>query len=128
MMMQTINLDAAIIAAWERRQKAYTAYNALPLDNEPVIDDHGPGERKLWAEIDAAEEQIRSATAVTTRGAMIQLSCAVYHSLTQQSDVEALDRGDLEAIEAGGHGPADWSGRLALAALRSLMAMEAAQC
>ncbi|WP_267386148.1 hypothetical protein [Sphingomonas sp. GC_Shp_3] len=127
-MMTTINPDAAIIAAWERRQTAYAAYNALPIENEPVIDGYGPGEAELWAVIDAAEAEIRSATAATTRGAMIQLSCAVFHSLTQQSDVDAYERGDLAAIEAGEHGPCDWSGRLALAALRSLMVMEAAGC
>ena len=126
--MQTINPDRAILAAWERRQTAFVAYNALPLDNQPVINGYGPGEAELWAVIDAAEEEIRSATAHTTRGAMIQLQCSVFHSLTQRSDVEAFDRGDIAAIEVGGHGPADWSGRLALAALRSLMAMEAAGC
>jgi hypothetical protein len=128
MMMQTINPDAAIRAAWDRRHPACAAYNALPLENQPVVDGYGPGEAELWAVIDAAEAEIRSATAATTRGAMIQLQCAVFHSLTQQSDVEAYERGDIAAIEAGEHGPADWSGRLALAALRSLMAMEAGQC
>jgi hypothetical protein len=124
MMMQTINPDVAILAAWERRQTAFAAHNALPLDNLPSVNGYGPGERELWAEIDAAEEEIRKATAQTTRGAMIQLSCAVFNSLTHQQDVDAFDRGDLAAIEAGEHGPDSWSGRLALAALRSLMAME----
>lgn len=127
-MMLTTTSDAAILWAWERRQKALAAYNALPLNNEPVVKGYGPGERELWNVIDGAEKEIRSATATTPRGAMIQLQCAVFHSLTQQSDVEAFDRGDIAAIEAGEHGPETWSGRLALAALRSLMAMEAAQC
>ena len=127
-MMATINPDAAILAAWERRHKAFAAYNALPDDNRPVIGGYGPGERELWAEIDAAEAEIRTATAQTTPGAMIQLKCSVFHSLNDREDVEAFERGDIAAVEASDAGPENWSGRLALAALRSLMAMEAAQC
>jgi hypothetical protein len=128
MMMQAINPDWAMIAAWERRQEAFASYNALPDDNQPLIDGYGPGERELWAVIDAAEEEIRSATAATTRGAMIQLQCAVFHNLTHRKDVEAFERGDIAAVEASDQGPPDWSGRLVIAALRSLMAMEAAGC
>lgn len=127
-MMATIDPDAGILAAWERRQEAFASYNRLPDDNQPVIDGYGPGERELWAVIDAAEEEIRAATAGTARGAMIQLSCAVFHSLTHRKDVEAFERGDIAAVEASDQGPPDWSGRLVLAALRSLMAMEAVQC
>jgi hypothetical protein len=128
MMMQAINPDAAILAAWERRQEAYNAYKALPLDNGPTTDGYRPGERELWDRIDAAEEEIRKAIAQTTRGATIQLQCAVFHILRFRKDVEAFDRGDLAAVQASERGPEDWSGQLALAALRSLMAMEAAQC
>jgi hypothetical protein len=128
MMMQTINPDAAILAAWECRQIAYNAYKALPLDNGLTTDGYGPGERELWDQIDAAEKEIRKATAQTTRGAMIQLQCAVFHSLAHRKDVEAFERGDLAAVEASDYGPEEWSGQLALAALRSLMAMEAASC
>lgn len=119
------NPDAAILAAWEQRQEAYAAYMALPDDNGSTVDGFGPGEKELWAKIDEAEEAIHAATATTTRGAIIQLSCAVFHSLTKRDDVEAFDRGDFAAIEAGEHGPENWSGNLALAALRSLVAMEA---
>ena len=126
--MAAINPDAAILAAWDRRQKAYTTYKTLPDDNQPLIDGYGPGERELWAVIDVAEEEIRAATASTTRGAMIQLQCAVFHSVTLRKDVEAFERGDIAAVEASDQGPPDWSGRLVIAALRSLMAMEATAC
>lgn len=127
-MMTTINPDAAILAAWDRRQLAYDAYKALPLDNQPIVDGYGPGERALWDEIDAAEAEIRKAIACTVRGAMIQLQCAVFHSLRFRKDVEAFDRGDLAAVQSSDYGPEEWSGQLALAALRSLVAMDAAQC
>lgn len=104
-MMQTINHDAAIIAAWERRQIAYDAYKSLPLENGPIVDGYGPGERELWDKIDAAEKEIREATASTTRGATIQLRCAVFHSLRMRKDVEAFDRGDFAAVEASEYGP-----------------------
>lgn len=39
--------DAEIETAWRSRQAAYATYNALPVDNQPVVDGYGPGEREL---------------------------------------------------------------------------------
>jgi hypothetical protein len=119
-----INSDAAIEAAFERRQRAYAEYTALPLDNEPVIDGYGPGERELWDVIDRAELEIRQTIATTPRGVMLQLWCAMYHSVSTGSEDEALTRADFSALDREDV-QLDWNVRLMLAALRSLQAMEA---
>jgi hypothetical protein len=116
--------DAAIETAWRSRQAAYATYNALPVENGPVVNGYGPGERELWAIIDEAEETIRSTVAATPRGIMLQLWCAMYHTVTGREDDEALTRGDFAAIDRLDNG-LDWNARLTLAALRSLQMMEA---
>lgn len=116
--------DAVIEAAFARRQAAYATYNALPPDSGPAINGYGPGERELWDIIDEAEEIIRSHVATTPRGAMLQLWCAMYHSVSGREDDEAITRGDFGAI-ARLDGALDWNVRLMLAALRSLQSMEA---
>jgi hypothetical protein len=118
------NPDADIEAAFQRRQQAYAAYNALPIDNQPVVDGYGPGERELMAVIDAAEDVIRRAVATTPRGVMLQLWCAMYHSITKSQDDDALTRADFAAIDRI-DSDLDWNARLMLAGLRSLQAMEA---
>lgn len=115
--------DAVIETAFRRRQAAYAAYNALPVKNEPVVDGYGPGERALWATIDQAEEIIRSTVASTPRGVMLQLWCAMYHTVSGREDDEAVTRGDFAAIDRL-DSRLDWNARLTLAALRSLQAME----
>ncbi|WP_066781275.1 hypothetical protein [Sphingomonas sp. CCH5-D11] len=115
--------DAAIEAAWQRRVEAYAAFHALPEDNGPIVDGYGPGEREQWDIIDEAEELIRSTAARTPRGAMIQLWCAMYHSVTGREDDEALTRADFAAIDRL-DSSLDWSARLTLSALRSLQSME----
>jgi hypothetical protein len=116
--------DAVIEAAFARRQAAYATYNALPPDSGPVVNGYGPGERDLWDIIDEAEEVIRSHVATTPRGAMLQLWCAMYHSVSGREDDETITRGDFGAI-ARLDGALDWNVRLMLAALRSLQTMEA---
>jgi hypothetical protein len=118
------NTDSAIEAAFERRQRAYAEYQSLPLDNQPIIDGYGPGERELWAIIDTAELEIRQAIATTPRGVMLQLWCAMYHSISKGAEDEALTRADFAALDREDV-QLDWNVRLMLAALRSLQAMEA---
>ena len=115
--------DAAIEAAWQRRVEAYAIYNALPADTGPVVGGYAPGEREQWHIIDDAEEVIRSSVATTPRGAMIQLWCAMFHSVTGREQDDALTRGDFAAIDRL-DGNLDWNARLVLAALRSLQSME----
>lgn len=62
--------------------------------------------------------------ATTPRGVMLQLWCAMYHTVTGREDDEALTRGDFAAIDRLDSG-LDWNARLTLAALRSLQTMEA---
>jgi hypothetical protein len=115
--------DAVIERAFERRQIAYAAYNDLPDRGEPLVDGFGPGERELWTIINEAEHVIRTTVATTPRGVMLQLWCAMYHSVSGQEDDAALTRGDFAAVERLDNG-LDWNARLMLAALRSLQLME----
>lgn len=115
--------DIEIEAAWQRRVQAYAEFQSLPDDAEPVVDGYRPGERELWDVIDAAEEVIRSRVAKTPRGAMIQLWCAMYHSVTSSDDEDAVTRGDFAALDRA-EGSLDWNARLMLAAVRSLQLME----
>lgn len=113
--------DAAILDAWERRKAAYARYNALP-DNKRDFN-RTPEEAAEWRIIDEAEELIRSTTARTPAGVATQLWVSLAHgSGDKESDV-ALEQGDLEYFDQLGSG-ADWNVRLAVAALRSLKAME----
>ena len=115
--------DIEIEAAWQRRVQAYDEFQSLPDDAEPVVDGYRPGERELWDVIDAAEEVIRSRVAKTPRGAMIQLWCVMYHSVTGRDEDAAVTRGDFAALDHA-DSTLDWNARLTLAALRSLQAME----
>lgn len=113
----TASPDYVIEAAWERRQTAYAAFK--------VVDDLSE-EQRLWAVVDTAEEIIRSTNALTPKGVLIQLWCALYHStaaLSQEQD-DAVTRGDLDAVDAEDRA-LDWNARLMVAAMRSLKAMEA---
>lgn len=118
------NGDVAIEAAFKRRRDAYTAFKALPERNGPVIEGYGPHERELWEVIDTAEHIIRTTTATTPRGVMLQLWCAMYHSVSGREDDEAIHAGDFAAVDRLDN-DLDWNARLMLAALRSLQAMEA---
>jgi hypothetical protein len=115
--------DAIINSAWKQRQDAYAAYNALPAYDGPVAGGYALGERELWNVIDDAEEVIRSSTAATPRGAIIQLWCAMYHSITGRKDDDAVTRGDFAALDRI-DSDLDWNARLMLAAIRSLQLME----
>lgn len=115
--------DAQIEAAWQRRVQAYAEFQSLPDDAEPVVDGYRPGERELWNVIDAAEEVIRSHVAKTPLGAMIQLWCVMYHSVTGRDEDAAVTRGDFAALDHA-DSTLDWNARLTLAAIRSLQAME----
>ena len=118
--------DAEMEAAWQRRQTAYAAYNAQPVD-QPGLEPgqvETPEEKRLWAIIDEAETVIRSTVAKTPRGVSIQLWCSLYHSVSGREDDEAITRGDIDRLESL-EDALDWNAKLALAALRSLKAMGA---
>jgi hypothetical protein len=115
--------DAAILAAWERREAAYTRYNALPIHEGPG--DYSPEEQAEWAIIDAAEDVIRNTVATTPQGAAIQLWTQLSHNVSQRDDEVATLRRDLSYFEAQGD-MLDWTERLTVAALRSLASMEGA--
>lgn len=118
--------DAAIEAAWQRRQSAYATYNAQPID-QPGIEPgevETPEEKRLWAIIDESEEVIRLTVAGTPRGVSNQLWCCLYHSVRGVADDAAITRGDLAVLSAN-EADFNWNVRLALAAQRSLIAMGA---
>lgn len=118
--------DAALEAAWQRRQEAYAAYNAQPIDHLPLApgEIETPEEKRLWGIINESEEVIRSTVARTPRGVSIQLWCCLYHSVSGATDDAAITRGDLAVLSAD-ETALDWNVRLALSAQRSLIAMEA---
>lgn len=118
--------DAAIKAAWQRRQVAYAEYNSLPPD-QPGLEEgecETPDEKRCWVIIDEAEEVIRSTKAKTVAGVTIQLWCALYHSVGLGIEDAAITRGDFDWLAANDE-RLDWSARLALAAMRSLRSMGA---
>ena len=111
--------DAAIEAAWIKRQEIYAAF----LDDENWED---AASTRYWNAIDEQEEIIRRCVATTPRGVLIQLWCALYHSsaVYSQEQDRAVTRADFDAVESM-DGNMDWSDRLLLASLRSLKAMGA---
>lgn len=118
--------DQILIDAWARRQAAYVVYNALPF-NEDLGGDPGeysPDEREQWDIIDAAEMLLCSTKAKTPRGVILQLLVSLSHSLTDREAEEAINDADLPALYAMEEG-FDWADQMALAAIRSLEAMEA---
>lgn len=115
--------DAELIAAWERRMAAWVRYNALPFSELPD-ETHSPEEAECWAIIEDAEEVIRSSCAKSPRGVEIQLWTSLFHSAsTSDDDNAAMERGDLGYFEGKGDS-LNWNVRLAIAALKSLRAME----
>ncbi len=114
--------DAAILDAWERRRAAYARYSALPPCDAPGCA-MSPQEAAEWEIIETAEEAIRSAVARTPRGVAIQLWTSLAHNTGSNEADVAIERADLAYFDDLGD-RADWNVRLAVAALRSLKAME----
>lgn len=116
------NPDAALIAAWERRVQACGALDAIPQHASPTV--ISAQERRLCAIIDAAETEIEAATALTPRGAEIQLWTALDHGICEDNQGRMLGWRGLQAL---GERPTDldWDVRLVVAALRSLKAQGA---
>jgi hypothetical protein len=115
--------DARLEDAWARRADAFSVYSSLPhceKDGEPYT----PEERAQLAIIDEAEEVVRSAVAQTPRGVAIQLWTQLAHTVTSREHEAAAHRRDLAYFEAQGD-TLDWAERLTIAAIRSLVAMEA---
>lgn len=117
--------DEAIRNAWARRLTALRIYNTLPegergrdIDTDSVV------AAKCWEEIDAADEEIRQATATTVEGARIQLHCAMLGMVGKKAEESALLAGDMEAFAECAD--LDYPALLAFSALRSLSAMELA--
>lgn len=108
--------DAVIERAWRRRVGAHVVFNNNTLTKA--------GENYWFAVIDEAEEVIRSTTAVSARGAAIQLWVSLSHSIMDRVDDDAINREDLGHF-ASRDVDLDWEARLVLSALRSLYAMGA---
>lgn len=116
------NPDAAIVNAWSRRVEAWRQYNALPCDAEPETT---KAEQAVWAIIDDAENEIRTAVARTPEGIAIQLWAALasLSASNYREDEEAVARRDLAHLESKAAG-FEWGDRNVIAALRSLRGME----
>ena len=116
----TTNNDAAILAAWDRRNLAYAAYQKLA--KESGDGDYTPSEQAQWDLIDMAELLIRSVVAKTPRGVEIQIWCALHHELTDSEQVKASRCGDLDWFREHDD-EMDWCHKLLLTAIYSLRAM-----
>jgi hypothetical protein len=114
--------DADILSAWERRRAAHARYSALPPCDAPGCA-MSPQEAAEWEIIETAEEAIRSAVARTPRGVAIQLWTSLAHNSGSNEADAAIEREDLGFFDDLSD-RADWNVRLAVAALRSLKAME----
>jgi hypothetical protein len=108
----TIEPDAAILAAWDRRKAAYAAFAEAPNMSSAK-------ERALFDTIDAAEMVIMTETATTVGGAEAQAWCGLYHSLSVGGDATAAANADLDRFDAN-DAQLDWNVRLQLAVIRSL--------
>ena len=112
--------DADILAAWQRITAAHAALGICPDHTGPGV--YSAEQRAHWDTIDAAEEEIRTATAETPQGAEIQLWTGLIH-LMNEDDVEAaILRRDLAWFNERDN-TFDWHERLLLAGLRSLRAI-----
>jgi len=121
MTVTTTTADAAIIDAWNARTEAFAKLPGLrPTDT----DDYTPDEEAQWAIIDAAEKIIHAGTAATPQGAEAQLWTSLYYLFIDNEQVNATHRCDVDWFLARDE-DFDWSERLALAAIRSLRAMQA---
>ena len=114
------NNDAAITAAWDRREAAFAAARAMPDD--PATGGNTDEQEAQWAIIDEAEAEMVASTATTARGAEIQLWCAAVYQFDDAEDEAPCYRGDLAHFTAQGDN-LDWKDRLLVSALRSLRAM-----
>jgi hypothetical protein len=113
--------DADILAAWGRRSVANAIYGTLPFSACPG-EAYTPEEKEQVDIIDAAEELIHASTAVTPRGAAIQLWTALAHiEQTREAEV-AINIMDLDWFLID-ETRFDWPVRLILSTLKSLRAM-----
>lgn len=119
--------DDTIKLAWARRLTALRIHNALP-EQERAFDiatgNRTPAAQLCWDTIDAADEEIRTATATTVEGARIQLHCAMLGIVDSENEEAALIAGDMEAFAKVAD--LDFPVQLAFSALRSLSEMEKA--
>lgn len=118
--------DAVIKSAWARRLTALRIFNSLTKqERDQSTGDRTPAAQACWDEIDAADEEIRTAVATTVEGARIQLHCALLAMVGTEAQEAALLERDLEEF-AQTEDRLDYPQRLAFSALRSLSAMEMA--
>jgi hypothetical protein len=113
--------DADILAAWGRRSVASAIYSCLPFSDCPSKE-YTPEEAEQVDIMDAAEEAIHEATAITPRGAAIQLWTALSHIEQNKDDEAAINIMDLDWFLMDEE-RFDWPTRLILAAIKSLRAM-----
>src|SRR5688500_112816 len=75
--------DAQLEAAWNRSLEARQEYERIATNGDTLE------EQRLWAIADAAEEEIRTATATTPQGAAIQLWIALDHTILTGEEADA---------------------------------------
>jgi hypothetical protein len=109
--------DAALEAAWNRRLEARQEYERIGVNGDT------PEEMRLWAIIDAAEDEMRATVAKTPRGTMLQLWVALAHSMTSAAEDVACNSCDLAYFVGENEASQEWDARLMIAAIRSLASM-----
>lgn len=111
--------DSALLGAWEQRCALFSSLETLPESDNTT-----PEEAKIWEQIKAAEDVIRSQLATTPAGVSAQLFAGL-HGMSPDFPVDQASQiGSLAPLEAH-ESKMDRSERLLLAALRSLKSMEA---
>lgn len=106
--------DAAIIAAHDRRARAFAAIADLAMQHPSKMNCVLADELSLLREINVAEELLGTTIATTAAGAHAQLKAGLYH-INPSAEIDA-------ALTA----QSDWTPQLIAAGLRSLEQMEVA--
>lgn len=122
----TTTNHADIRSAFEYRAGAYAAYLALPIEDNTTPDDLAveitSEEKRLMADVDAAEEFIQSTKATTAGEAELQLWCAISHFCDgREPDARSYvaDFRYFQMYEAD----LDWPAKLVFGAIKSLRAL-----
>ncbi|AKM06129.1 hypothetical protein [Pelagerythrobacter marensis] len=111
--------DIAISIAWKRYRKARLSYNALPLDDGPVVGMHTPAELEQINAMDAAESVLQASLATTPEDIELILWLAILHMVGRRDDDTAACNCDLRYF-LDRETDFDWNVRLILTAIRSL--------
>jgi hypothetical protein len=114
--------DGEIRKAWARWRDKHKQLQALPALPALAGELYSAKEQRLWKDIAAAEEAIRSRIATSPHGVAIQLYVALMYQGEGHLHEQALIEGDFDPLDVSDKG-LDWGTRMTLAALRSLEAM-----